>query len=129
MIVKCPAKIPGEQYHALVTDLHKQAQDDGLVVLPYFCDLLAVSEDMELQITQEKTEGTRVAALEKELAAAMAYISTDKDCRTCKHIMEPIMDDDCLGECEQCTGGPCKGICKNCVKGSNWEWRHTHGTE
>jgi hypothetical protein len=119
-------KIPGEQFHALVNDLHAQARE-GIVVLPYFCDLVAASADSELQIIQEEKESNRVAALEKELATALSYISACKDCETCKHIIAPIMADDCMADCENCPGGPCKGICKTCRDGSNWEWRGACG--
>lgn len=119
VVIKCTAACDGDKFARLTMDLHKQAQADGLVIMPFFCDLVAATEDSELQIIQEQTESTRVAELEKELAAAMAYISKEKDCETCKHY-ESVQP--CPGDCACCWHVDCG--CKTCHHGSNWEWRH-----
>lgn len=121
VIIKCAGQIPGEQFHRMANDLHAQARD-GMVVLPFFCDLVAVSADSELQIIQEEPEGTRVAALEKELAAALAYIAQEKNCETCKHYETMPA---CPADCLYCRHEDC--ICKTCEHGSKWEWRGACG--
>lgn len=129
VIIKCSEPIPGDQFHRMANDLHAQAQADGMVVLPFFCDLVAVNPDSKLQIIQEEKESARVAALEKELAAALAYISAQKDCEACKHEMTAPAAYECPADCEYCSGVACKGICKTCRNGSNWEWRHGYAND
>jgi hypothetical protein len=73
-----------DQLEVLAHDIKEQAKT-GVIVLPSWCELLSeVPVGDEIQIVQQK-EDARVAALEKELAAALAYISASKDCTTCKH--------------------------------------------
>ena len=125
VVIKCTAACDGDKFARLTMDLHKQVQADGLVVLPFFCDLVAVSHDSELQIIQEKAESTRVAELEKELAAAMEYITKVRSCITCKH--KPDNDRPCDiadYDCDSCESQEC--VCKKCRDGRNWEWRHAN---
>lgn len=126
VIIKCAGQIPGEQFHRMANDLHAQARD-GMVVLPFFCDLVAVSADSELQIIQEEKESTRVAALEKELAAALADLSAAPSCETCKNGDGPPAYG-CLGAegaCSHCITKACP--CRGCENGSGWEWRGACG--
>ena len=124
VIIKCTAQIPGEQFHRMADALHAQARE-GMVVLPFFCDLVAVSADSELQIIQEEPEGTRVAALEKELAAAMQYITEQRSCMTCKQYVKALSE--CDNVCSECQKEDC--FCRTCHNGSKWEWGHGHATD
>lgn len=88
---------------------------------------LSALERIKKAQTVDAVPADRVAALETELAAAMAYISTMKDCETCKHEMQDA--DSCPCDCELCTGEPCAHMCQHCENGSRWEWRGARGTE
>lgn len=72
VIIKCNAAMPDEQRRRLEINIHDQAAD-GIIVLPYFCDLLTVTTDGEgIQIVQP-TQDDRVAELEQELARATRW--------------------------------------------------------
>jgi hypothetical protein len=75
----------------------------------------------------KRHDPARVVELEAELAAALEYIKGRKDCETCKHEMPPDLLNACPADCEFCSGGHCKGICKTCYNGSKWKWRGAHG--
>ena len=69
-----------------------------------------------------------MAALEIQLAAAMADLSKVRHCESCKH--EPIDPVDCFETgyaCKQCNETGC--VCRDCDDGSKWEWRGSHGAE
>ena len=128
VIIKCNAALPDEERRRLEINIHDQAAD-GVIVLPYFCDLLTVTPDGEgVQIVQP-TQDNRVAELEQELARAMFYISAQKDCNTCKHEITPANADRCPADCEWCNGEPCAHTCQTCHNGSNWEWVGIHGSK
>jgi hypothetical protein len=71
-----------------------------------------------------QNDGTRVAELEKELAAAMQYIEAKKDCDTCRHESQ-VCENECIGDCFECHIEAC--TCHDCLNASKWEWRHGHG--
>lgn len=122
VIIKCNAALPDDQRRHLEINLHDQAAD-GVIVLPYFCDLLTVTPDSEeIKIVQQDN---RVAELEAELAAAIKYISAQKDCNACAHNYEPKHCND--DYCTRCPEKSCP--CNSCYGFSNWKWRGTHGTE
>ena len=81
----------------------------------------------------KRHDPARVVELEAELAAALEYIKSRKDCETCQHeISAPAIRTgviDCPADCEFCSGEACKGICKTCCNGSKWKWRGAHGTK
>ena len=123
VIIKCNAAMPDKERRCLEINIHDQAAD-GVIVLPYFCDLLTVTPDSEdVQIMQKDD---RVAELEQELDAALLYISAKKDCDTCKHEMDGVEADACPIDCQFCDGIPCNSKCQYCYNGSNWEWRGAH---
>lgn len=125
VVIRINGNIHPEQAKIIVEGIHAQAHA-GVIVLPSICELLnEVPADEEIQVIHQDP---RVAELEAELARAMFYISAQKECQTCKHEMNPYMSDDCLADCEKCTGAACQGICKTCINGSNWEWRGACGT-
>lgn len=70
----------------------------------------------------------RVVELEAELAAALKYISAQKDCATCKH-QPPENNPACTAanyDCADCDGTDC--LCMFCSpKADKWEWRGVHG--
>ena len=121
VVIKCTAKLPPQNFEALDQALHAQAHSDGLVLLPYFCDLVAATEDSELQVVKEEN-GTRVAELEKELAAAMHYITEQRSCMTCKQYVKALSE--CDNVCSECQKEDC--FCRTCHNGSKWEWGHGH---
>ena len=125
VVIRCNALIDNRQAHHLITDIHDQARD-GVVVVPNFCEVLAVDNDGELQIIQEEKESERVAELERELAAALDYIRLSKSCSGCKHDMPAHLALYCMDDCQDCIGEVCKGKCKTCINCSNWEWRGAH---
>lgn len=72
----------------------------------------------------------RVVQLEAELAAALAYISANKDCTTCKHQPSDGNPECRTAEwnCADCSKTECK--CWSCGPNANkWEWRGTCGNE
>lgn len=118
VIIRSTLHLNSEAMAHLIMEIETQAKR-GVIVLPAWCELLnEVPADEEIKVIQQDT---RVAELEKELATAMAYIFAAKDCETCKHEMRPGTS--CPCECDYCSGEPCKGICKTCSYGSNWEWK------
>lgn len=121
VVIKCTAACDGDKFARLTMDLHKQAQADGLVIMPFFCDLVAATEDSELQVV--KDNDTRVAELEKELAAAMHYITEQRSCMTCKQYVKALSE--CDNVCSECQKEDC--FCRTCHNGSKWEWGHGHG--
>lgn len=127
VIIKCNVMLSDKDRRKLEINIHDQAAD-GVIVLPYFCDLLTDAPDGEgVQIVQP-TQDDRVAELEQELARAMFYISAQKDCSTCKHEIGGDNAAACRaanGACAFCGSITCK--CKYCHQGSNWEWRGLHG--
>ena len=119
VIIRINGNIHPERAKIIVEGIHNQAPT-GVIVVPNCCELLnEVPEDQEIKVIHQDA---RVAELEKELAAAMAYITAQKDCPTCKHENMPgkpceAMDYDCLDcDWEEC-------ICTRCHQGSKWEWR------
>jgi hypothetical protein len=109
VIIRANAQLPAQVAADLINDLHAQARE-GIVMVPNYCEVLAVEDGTDLEIIVGKTESERVAELEKELAAAMAYITRTKTCATCKH--------------------PPDGTdysCATCCLCSNWEWRGASG--
>lgn len=123
VVIKCTARMKPQQEIDLVRYIQEQATT-GVIVLPEFCQLLnEVPADEKIQIVhQDNTD--RVAALEKQLAQAMAYISAQKDCDTCLHDGEA---EDCPADCEECEEDACD--CRTCYNGSNWKWRHSNEAE
>ncbi len=67
IVIRCNALMPARDAAALINDIHEQARD-GVVVVPNFCEVLAVDNDGEVQIIQDNAESTRVAELEELLA-------------------------------------------------------------
>lgn len=118
VIIRCNALIDNRQAHQLITDIHDQAKD-GVVVVPSFCEVLAVEDGTDLEIIVGKAESERVAELEAELAAAMEYITAEKNCDACKHIKN--VPDTCPCECDKCRHEDC--FCRDCIDSSKWEWR------
>lgn len=124
VVIRINGSIKAEQARIITEAVHTQAKT-GVIVLPGICELLnEVPADEEIQVFYQDE---RVAELEKELATAMAYISAEKACVTCKHL--PIQDrPGCEVSdytCQECDDQSCE--CKSCDKnGSNWEWKGTH---
>lgn len=125
VIIRSMLHLPGYDMERLIDEINAQAQR-GVIVLPSWCELLnEVPADEEIKVIQP-TDADRVAELERELAAAMAYITSIKDCDTCKHRIKTnapceMMDYDCYRcNCMEC-------ICKSCYGASNWEWRGASG--
>lgn len=76
----------------------------------------------------QKGRADRVAELEDELAAAMEYIETMKDCETCAHAPDLANCTAADHTCESCQAAGC--VCKMCTRtGSKWEWRYKHVKE
>lgn len=122
VIIKCNAALPPDERRHLEINIHDQAAD-GIIVLPYFCDLVTVTPGSEeIKIMQQDS---RVAELEAELARAMFYISAQKECKSCAHNFKtrPCEDE----YCENCPTMTCP--CRSCNGYSNWKWRGAHGTE
>lgn len=129
VIIKCIAAMPDEERRRLEINIHDQAAD-GIIVLPYYCDLLTVTPDgTGVQIVQPQQDD-RVAELEQELARAMFYISAQKACATCKHENAAADADACMSigaMCALCNNTNCR--CESCRDGSNWEWVGIHGSK
>jgi len=127
VIIRVNAHIPGDDLEPIVREIRAQAET-GIIVLPPWCELLSeVPQDEEIQILQQKADD-RVAALERELAQAMAYVVKAHSCTSCKH--EPIDPYICYKSgynCRSCEEGGC--ACRSCCDGSHWEWRHSHGAD
>lgn len=130
VIIRVNAKIPGDDLEPIVREIRAQAET-GIIVLPNWCEVLGVLADgfpvEEIQIIQQKDDD-RVAALERELAAAVADLTKAHTCKSCKH--EPIDPYICYThnyDCTSCLEEGCK--CRDCDEGSCWEWRHAHGSE
>lgn len=124
VVIRVNASIRPESAKIIVEGIHAQAST-GVIVLPECCELLnELPADEEIQVIHQDA---RVAELERELAAAMAYISAVKDCCTCKHEMG--VNSACPADCECCDGEPCAHLCRVCIDGSKWEWRGTYGRE
>lgn len=70
----------------------------------------------ELNAQREKTEAERDALLE--------YAKLFTGCDTCKHSNYCKTDSEC-NACAQDVKGNC--YCKDCERGSNWEWRGLSG--
>lgn len=86
-------------------------------------------KDMVIALTQRKQ-----AEAEAERDALLEYAKLFTGCDTCKHSNYCKTDSEC-NACEQDVKGNC--YCKDCERGSNWEWRglpeapeggETHGT-
>ena len=102
------------------TQIILAAAADGVVVVPSDRNLDNVPARW-IQI--EEKDADRVAALEAELAAALADLSEVKTCESCKH--EPVDPGGCFETgyaCKSCEEPGC--VCHDCDAGSKWEWRH-----
>lgn len=77
---------------------------------------------------EARHDPARVVQLEAELAAALKYISAQKDCSTCKHQPSDGRPE-CRAvewDCADCDKTTCK--CWSCgPHANNWEWRGAHG--
>lgn len=60
MIIKCNQMLPTEERRRLEINIHDQAAD-GVIVLPYNCELLTVTPDETVKIVQQNNTD-RVAA-------------------------------------------------------------------
>jgi hypothetical protein len=121
VIIRVNARMTAEQAQAIVEGIHNQAPA-GVIVVPSFCELLYADQtDPEIQV---RHEGSRVAELEAELAAAMEYITAEKACITCKHDNSRPA---CPADCDLCKHAGC--YCGDCIHGSKWEWRGAHGRD
>lgn len=127
LIIRINGQITLEDYLRYCENIRAQAAA-GIIVLPPWCELLnEVPQDQEIQILQQKDDD-RVAALEAQLARAMADLCRAHKCESCKH--EPIDPVDCYESgyaCKQCKETGC--WCRDCDDGSKWEWRGSHGAE
>lgn len=122
VIIKPNVKLRPEQMAILEETIRRQAKI-GVIALPHYCEVLAKDPDEAVEIVQQNNTD-RVAELERQLAAAMEYITATKDCDTCKFAGSiPECPIDCI-DCP-CDGNTCP--CKICFDGSKWEWRHGHG--
>ena len=72
-------------------------------------------KDMVIALTQRKQ-----AEAEAERDALLEYAKLFTGCDTCKHSNYCKTDSEC-NACEQDVKGNC--YCKDCERGSNWEWR------
>jgi len=77
---------------------------------------------------EDRHDPARVVELEAELAAALKYISAQRDCITCKH--HPKENNPaCVAanwDCADCDDTDC--TCMFCgPKADKWEWRGAHG--
>ena len=72
-------------------------------------------KDMVIALAQRKQ-----AKAEAERDALLEYARLFTGCDTCKHSNYCKTDSAC-NDCEQDINGNC--YCKNCERGSNWEWR------
>lgn len=121
VIIKCNAALSDEDRRRLEINIHDQAAD-GVIVLPWYCDILGMDENGPgIKIIQE-TKSKREAELEQELARAMYYISAQKDCDTCRYEGK---SPHCCCDCMECNVDGCR--CRHCHEGSLWEWRGHHG--
>lgn len=123
VIIKCNVALPPEERRGLEINIHDQAAD-GVIVLPYFCDLLTVTPGEGVQIVQQARDA-RVAELEQELARAMFYLSAEKACVTCKHFSKAVEICGCCDECQTVNAI----VCCKCHEGSLWEWVGIHGSK
>lgn len=116
VIIRIDANLRLTQAENVAKHIRAQAAT-GVIILPDCCELLnEVPADEEIKVIHQDA---RVAELEKELAAAMEYITTLKDCDACKHTKN--VPDTCPCECEKCRHEDC--YCRDCTDGSKWEWR------
>lgn len=133
VIIKCNAALPDDQRRHLEINIHEQAAD-GVIVLPYFCDLLTVTpgsdsiqilrqDDRAIFVEDLAKERNRVAELEAELAMAMEYVREKKNCDTCAF---DNPDGKGCGDyfCHNCPTKSCP--CSSCGGYSNWKWRGAH---
>ena len=123
VVIRINGNIHPERAEIILEGIHNQARA-GVIVVPQCCEVLHNDQDDEDPKIVYEYEPARVKELEAELAAAMEYINAYKCCETCKHEMTQDVADECPVDCEHCSGGPCKGICKTCYNGSKWEWRY-----
>lgn len=135
VIIKCNAALPDDERRHLEINIHDQAAD-GVIVLPYFCDLLTVTpgsdsiqilrqDDRAIFMEDLANERNRVAELEAELAMAMEYIRANKECETCTHNFKANPCEDVF--CENCPETAC--VCRTCDGYSNWKWRGAHAND
>lgn len=116
VIIRINGNIHPRLAEIIAESIHNQARA-GVIVVPACCEVLnEVPADEEIQIMHQDA---RVAELEEELAAALAWIKAQKDCETCKHYL--AKENECCCDCFDCDDPSC--ICMSCIDGSNWKWR------
>lgn len=124
LVIKAPM-LPKEVYDRLLADLTNQAKS-GVVLLPPGLELLnEVPADEEIQVVQQIHEGPDVVNVTaQEWQGIMDYFRSLHDCATCKHAPK-CTDPDCFFA--ECTVAGC--VCRDCMNGSKWEWRWSHGKD
>lgn len=121
LVIKAP-NVSRDEYDLLLRALQRQAEK-GVVLLPAGLELLnEVPADEEIMVVQEITAADMVTVPAEAWAAAVNYITALHDCGTCKHAPKCTAPDCFFAEC---TVAGC--VCRDCMNGSKWEWRHGNG--